>query len=94
MSTRRNRLGPGGSNLSLGVQRSRGCGYECRALRVRQILGVEPPWPIAFLALLISLHPLVTRVLQVMVACVISKIRNVLRNSNQSLSQKVTEEVT
>jgi hypothetical protein len=37
---------------------------------------------------------LVTRVLQVMVACVISKIRNVLRNSNQSLSQKVTEEVT
>jgi len=48
MLIRRTWPGPGGSNLSLDVQRSRGCGYECRAWGVWRILGVEPQWPTAF----------------------------------------------
>ncbi len=42
--TRRTRPGPGGSNLSLDVQRSRGCGYESRFCRALRSLGVEPLW--------------------------------------------------
>jgi len=48
MFTRRTRLGSGESNLSLDVQRSRGCGYECRARGNQRSLGVKPLWPIAF----------------------------------------------
>jgi len=48
MFTRRMWPGPGGSNLSLGVQRSGGCGYERRVWGVRRILDVEPQWSTAF----------------------------------------------
>jgi len=41
-------LGSGESNLSLDVQRSRGCGYECRVWGVWRILDIEPQWPAAF----------------------------------------------
>ena len=49
MFTRRTWPDPGGSNLSLDVQRSRGCGYECRVWGFLRILGVEPQGPTAFL---------------------------------------------